>query len=677
MSTRGSQEQDADSFFRKQQQQQRTQILYSKQTRERQVYMEDLREYRRQVEKKAMKRMRKLVGPRWYQVLSVPQRDALDSLGSSVYQDLLEGRPTRTSRIINRLGVVPPPKPMDLMVANFHGNDDPKKMLGHLYLLLFGHSIEGKRNSYCLNAKLILSAIFYLGLKNLIELLREQFKPDQDGAPTPPKRKPKRQAPLPSPYLERSIVPLWYPASPKKFTPPPLPNFDDLNEPYVESDEYRIRIKPPPPPPPPPPPKRIPLAVCDKLAGVFNIGPSQVTSVTMKTTMSQRKDRNHDMTLEVKKKTYGLCITRPNRKGLRRKPKPPTTGVNNVQYLIQGVYTIGRRTVFVLGSVSILPSEGELIHGGFAQSSTGYMNIHLGFRGYPASPTPDPCDCHQKWHDKILKYVKESKCHCGHNYDYGNEGTFPPDEVPYFQRPKEGAPYHFNYHTIFDVDQKQVIIKKEVKKFLDGDSVTGSRKVVKKKEKKRSSKTCLGQNPKPSQYLKCALRLLRGVNEAARLPDVHLAPELVEWMRRRIAGPLGPAQRQAYLRQSLELQTRLESITPRIYGPLISKNDTQFEVASTWAHKLKFKDRFNKYSCEYRRQLFKCFANINNIFWRIMFHPEFPDKKFREIFFSYLYWKADDLMLLRPYCSAETNDRKVRLMNRRMVCLPKGYEPEE
>ncbi|XP_063393347.1 uncharacterized protein LOC134678631 [Cydia fagiglandana] len=674
-STHGQAQDAADSFLRRQQQ--RSQFLYSKQTRERQVYMEDLREYRRQVEKKAMKRMKKLVGPTWYQVLSVPQRDALDSLGNSVYQDLLEGRPSRTARIINKLGVVPLPKPMDLMAANLHGSDDPKKMLGHLYFILFGHSIEGKRNSYCFNAKLILSAIFYLGLKNLIELLREQFKPDKDVAPTPPKPKPKRQAPLPSPYLERSIVPMWYPASPKKFIPPPLPKFDELNEPYVESDEYRIRIKPPPPPPPPPPPKRVPLAICNKLAGVFNIAPNQVTSVTMKTTMSHGKHHNHNMTLEVKKKTYGICITRPTRKGLRRKPKPPTTGVNNAQYLIQGVYTIGRRTVFVLGSVSILPAEGELIHGGFAQTPSGYTNIHLGFRGYSASPPPDQCDCNQKWHDKILKYVKESKCYCGHNYDYGHEGPFPPDEVPYFERPKASAPYKFNYDTIFDVNHQNVIIKREVKKFLDEDSVTGLRKVVKKKEKKRSSKTCLGQDPTPSQYLKCALRLLRNLNEAARLPDVHLAPELVEWMRRRIHGPMGPAQRQAYLRQSLELQTRLESITPRIYASLFSKNDTQFEVASTWAHKLKFKDKFNKYSCEYRRELFKCFAKINNLFWRIMFHAEFPDKHFREIFFSYLYSKCNDLMLMRPYSSAETNDRTVRLNDRRMVCLPKGVEPPE
>ncbi|XP_063547565.1 uncharacterized protein LOC134755017 [Cydia strobilella] len=681
ISTHGSQvHQDADSFFRDPAQQ-RSQIVYAKQTRERQVFMEDLREYRRQLEKQAMKTMRKLVGPRWYQVLSVPQRDALDRLASSVYQDLLEGRPTRTSRIIHRLGVFPPPKPMDLMIANFHGSDDPKKMLAHLFFLLYGHSIEGKRNCYCFNAKLILSAIYYLGLKNLIELLREKFKPDQDVPPTPPKPKSKRQPPVPSPYLERSIIPVWYPASPKKFTPPPLPNLDELNEPYVDNDEYRIRVKPPPPPPPPPPPKRIPRAICDKLAGVFNIAPSQVTTVTMKTTMSQRKHQNHNMTLEVKKKTYGICITRPERKSCRRKLKPPTTGVNNAQYLIQGVYTVGRRTVFVLGSVSILPAEGDLIHGGFAQCPTGYMNIHLGFRGYPAPPPPDPCDCNKKWQDKILKYVKESKCYCGHNYDYSNEGTFPSDELPHFQKPTAGAPYQFNYHTIFDIDEKQLLIKKEVKKILEGDSVIGSKKdlVVKKKEKekKRSSKTCLGQNPKPSQYLKCALRVLRGVNVAARLPDVHLAPELVEWMRRRIAGPLGPAQRQAYLRQTRELQTMLDSITPRIYGPLLTKNNTEFRGASTWTHKLKFRDRFNKYSCEYRRQLFKCFANINNLLWRIMFLPEFPDKKFREIFFSYLYATSDDLMLMRPYSTFETNDRKERLMSRRMICLPDGYEPPQ
>ncbi|CAH0722330.1 unnamed protein product, partial [Brenthis ino] len=661
----------------------RLQLVYSRQTRERQVFMQELKEIRKRKEKNMLKIIKNLIGPTWLQALSVPQRNALDTLEFSIYQDLLEGRPVRTANIMRQLGLYPRPNNIDLFNCVYLGRKDPKEMLAQLFFMTYGHPIEGKRSSYCLNARLILSGILYLGLNNLLELLKKRFRPDPKENPQEGKPKAKNRVPLKSPYLQDMVAVLYLPPKRKPFQAAPLPNLDDLNEPYEE--EPPIPKPPPPPPPPPPPRKRLPRSYCEKLAGIMNIEPhSSVTAVAVKTVTRRsrlHKLRSSKMCVEVKK-TYGISMTRPNKGTKRKKLIAPSTGLWNAQYTINGVCKINGKTVFLLGSVSILPPDGDLINGGYRYIGGQYINIHCGFRARPPPPKPDPCNCVKKWQEAVFKYVKENKCRCGHHYDYGNEGTFPSDELPYFQKSTKFTPYHFDYHTIYNLDEKELYIKKEFKKIWEtdsalhvGDDTALEKKDKKKKIVKKSSSTCLGQSPKPEDYLKCALRQMRKINIAAKLPDVHLVPELKEWMRRRIYGPFTSYEKKEMLRKSISFWQTFLTLAQKGFGHVYPKKDPAFAGHTTWVHKQNLNDKFRKFTQNYKRELFRSYAYISNLLWPTMCQAEFPDKKFREIYFSYIFGRIEDLQLMHPYSSRETMERKLTIGKKRYSCPPDGYEP--
>lgn len=660
----------------------RMQIVYTGKMRERQVFMQELKEIRRVRDKTVFRAAIKAIGPTWYHALSVPQRMALDALEFSIYQDLLEGRPVRTSKLMRELGLSPRPNNIDLMNCLYLGRDDPKIMLAQLFNMTFGHTIDGKRGSYPLNAKLMLSGILYLGLDNLLELLRERFRPDQQPKPKAIKPKPKEGPPLASPYLQDMIAVLWEPPRRKRPPPAPLPDLDDLNEPYEE--EPPIPKPPPPPPPPPPPKKRLPRAYCDKLAGIMQIEPhSSITTLTMKTTTRtshRRGIRGSKLCITEVKKTYGLCLGNQKKKVRRRRPTAPSTGMWNSQYMINGIFEIAGKTYYVLGNVSILPALGDLIHGGYRLLNGDYINIHNGYRSRPPPPRPDPCDCLKQWQDKVFQFIKGSKCYCEHFYDYGNEGTFALDELPFFQKPTKHKPFAFNYETIYNLDPKRLHIEKEFKRIWDTESTlhvddgTVVDKKDKKKKKKRSSTTCLGQNPKPEDYLKCALRLMRRVNVAARLPDIHLVPELKEWMRKRIYGPFTESQKKEMFRKSTMYWQFFQLLASKGFGHVSPPKDPTYAGHSTWVHKQELNEKFKTYMYKYRLALFRSLAKMNNVLWPTMFQAQFPDKKFREIYFSYLYGRVEDLQLMHPYSSRETLERKYVLARKRYICLPAGIE---
>ncbi|CAK1599517.1 unnamed protein product [Parnassius mnemosyne] len=656
----------------------RVEVIYTRKTRERKIYMDELKEVRKRRHKRFIRRIVDSIGPSWYYELSEPQRRALDTLEFSIYQDVLEGRPSKTEQVIRKLGLHPRPYSEDVMYCVYTGRKDPKQMLANLFGLMYGHSIEGKRADYNLNAKLLLSAILYLGRQNLINLLQNKFhvEPEQ---PKEPKPEVKIKSVQKSPYLEEMIAVLYKPPTPKPQRPPPLPNFDSFNEPYEE--EPIIRKPPPLPPPPPPPKKRLPRSYCDKLAGIMSIEPkTSIDKLSMKpiaNTNNNKRTRSSKISiLEDRRRSYGIG-TSVSKKVRRKKPVAPTTGMKNAQYLIQGVYTVNGKTVFVLGNVSLLPPDGDMIHGGYTYVNGECINIHCGYRGRPPPPKPDPCDCVTKWQDSVFKYIEDTKCYCDHYYDFGNEGAFMPDELPYFEKPTRNAPFRFNYDTIYNLDDKQLHVQKEFRKLWGTDSMLRCNqdsnedkkdKRTKSKTKKHSA-TSLNEKVKPEEYLRSALRTMRRENVAARLPDIHLVPELKEWMRHRIHGPYTPKERSRILHKSINDWQKFWTLSLKGYGHVYPSKDSKYTGHTNWVHKHELNQNFRKYTHKYKLELFKSFAKFNNMLWPTMCQAQFPDKKFREIYYSYLYGRVEDLVLIHPYSVTETAERKRNLENKRYSCL--------
>lgn len=669
----------------------RIQLVLTQKTEDRKLFMEELKEMRKEKDKQIFKAITATVGPGWYQQLSELQRNALDTIEEAIYQDLVEGIPVRTEKIIRTLGIHPHPSRRDLFHGVYAGRKDPKEVFSYLFLQKYDHHFSAKRLSYELDAKLMLSSILYLGHRHLIHLLRERFKPDQIESSGPRKPKKKLEPPHESPYHHKLEVKFYDPYPKKKrFVPAPLPNLEELNEPY-EDDTVIVTKPPPPPPPPPPPKKRLPREYCDKLAGIpkvqlhkINLAPGFIPKTT---TLCTRRNKGSKICLpEIKKKAYGLGTAALGTTPKRKKLIAPNTGLSSLQYHIIGIYTIREKRVYILGSIISLPSKGFYIHGGHAFKNGEYININLGYTGPPPPPKSEPCDCLKKWNDSVFQYLKSSKCYCKHFYDFGHEvGTYPPEETIFFETPTRKNPTpQFDYAKIFETEPRVLHVEKEFKKAWDTDSLLqkigddddedAEKKDKKKKKPKKTTENCLGPNPTPEDYLKCALRLMRRVNIAAQLPDAHLVPELKEWMRNRLYGPHSEPEKKEYLRRSSVHWMFLKSAGNKGFGRVSCPYNERFNALTSWRHKQQLNDEFQKFTKSFRRKIFEMQSYVNNLFWATMAQDKFPDKRFRQIFYSYMGSSIGDVHLMHPYNVRESHDRYQVMLSRRRVCLPDGIE---
>lgn len=637
--------------------------------------MDELKEVRKRRHKRFIKRIIAAIGPNWYYELSEPQRSNLDTLEFCIYQDVLAGRPVKTERVIRQLGLHPRPTTDDIMHCVIAGRKDPKQMLSNLFGLMFGHTIDGKRAVYNMNGKLLMSSILYLGTPHLLKSLQMMFHSEPEEIKEI-KREPKPKPILKSPYLQELVACQYKPPKRKPQRPPPLPHLDTLNEPFEV--EPVIRKPPPLPPPPPPPKKRLPRSYCDKIAGILSLEPRwSIDNLSMKPLARSfhRRKPSKISILEDKKKPYGISATL-KKKVRRKKPVAPSTGLKNSQYLIKGVNIVHGRYFYLLENVSILPPDGEMIHGGYAHVMGENININCGYRAHPSPPAPDPCDCIERWNDSVFEYIKNTKCYCGHFYDYGNDGVFLPDELPFFEKPTQNTPFRFNYQTIYDLNEKQLFVEKEFKKLWDTDSVLGppgadrDKKDKKKLKSRRLSASTINENLNPRDCLRSALRKLRRDNIAARLPDVHLVPILKEWMRHRIYGPHTSRAKARLLTRSSNDWLRFWALSLKDYMHVFPPRDPKYAGQTNWLHKHSLNQHFRKFTRKYKMDVFKAFATFNNMLWTTMCQAQFPGKNFREIYFSYLYDKVEDLLLMHPYSVRETAERKKIMESKRYSCAP-------
>lgn len=701
----------------------RLQILYARRMYERQIFMNDLKQYRAAAHKKKFKEVTRLVGPVWYQVLSVSQRNALDNLKESMHTDLIEGRPTKVMRDVRDLGIVPRPHCIDLLNCVFIGRNDPKDMLALLFLETFGYPVTTKRNSYPLNARLILTGIFYLGLQPIIRSLDTIFRYRGQKEETPRLRSKKKTVRSgSSPYLEKMTAALNIRPKSKKQPPLPLPSFDFFfdedelsNAPAGGTqpsqtkqttlgstsfmDKGSSAAKGPPSPgqpglhaastmmhsqsnlkamstlntqnlPPLPQLKRkTHRAHCDKMAGVYKL--TNDISDTGYSTLNDihKKKRKSQFNFDDIKKDFGMVTTKKKKEF--DTPYLPALPQDNLQYIIKGVCVIKERTYFNLEAVTVLAPDGYIIHGGFAICCGMNVNIYVGIRTNPPPPIEKPCDCVEKWDDAVLEYLKTTKCGCGHRYDFYNEGKFPDEEMPYFYKATKTSPFHFDYNTIFETNKHILHIAKEFKRIWETDSmlrVTDLSDPDEKLKLRMANMNILPDEPGPEDYLKYAMKTLERENTAATLPEVYQAPELREWMRRRIHGPVNKHDKMNMKKKSISYWQMLHNLANSGYGHATLQDGGAFSGSTDWLSKMSLNKKFEKFRDDYKHRWFKEQVKFNNMMWSTMFHEVLPDKSFRDIYFSYLQARLEDVQLLHPYSPREAQDRKQTIQNKRVIC---------
>ncbi|CAG9110230.1 unnamed protein product [Plutella xylostella] len=797
---------------------------------ENQAFMEDLKKYRNKKQEKFFGDLSSVMGPKWYQILSPEQIKSLDTLTSTIHDDILEGRPTRTAKVLKGLGIMDLPNASIIYNCVERGQEDPKKMFAHLFRLRYNHNFDLKRRDYDYNAKLMLSALYHLGRENLVEQLKQRFaapkpEPEPEATRTSESEKPKPKKTKPkevkdsNPYAQPvKKAEVYVPPVAKRPPPPPLPDLDVLDEPY--EDEPLAPPTPPPPPPPPPPKKRLASSICDKVASIQQLilqaATTETSNIEIQPNENDKREKSRMSSFikankseeKPEKKKYGMNFKENFvKKKVDKKPKMPETNMWNHQHHIVGVHHIEGKPFYVLGNIHVLPPLGPYLHLGITMVKGEAININGGVVAYPADPTPEPCDCMDQYYDSTIKYLNESKCKCGHYYDFYHEGPFPDYEPIYFHKPTPYQRGRFDYENIFEFNETKIIIKQEFEDFWETDSVVGEGKPKKKRtmrpkaieqtkqqdvtthqlispssgskinqveqnkshiqntsepqkiynnqgkpskyqppidakpqetnkllqpepskpqqQEKRKSiedetnfkqqatvksnpqnvnktsnekkqtpsrgakpkriasahnvkkevttegtagkpKTCLGDNPQVPDYLKCSLRLMRRDNLAARLPDLHLAPELHEWMRHRLHGPLTPEQKEKLAKKTqkfAEMYTRAPKQTAQI-----NLDDPLFSTPTTWADAGNLKKKFENIKKDFKMQVFLQQTEIVNTFWASMNQTQTPNERFRQIFFAYLQGSPDNVHLFRPYNPSESEERYLRMNKRRYRC---------
>ncbi|KAI5642355.1 hypothetical protein NE865_05717 [Phthorimaea operculella] len=671
-------------------------LIFTRKTTERQLFMEELKTVRKERQKRVLKNIKKSVGPTWYQVLSTRQRAALDKLEFNIKHDLISARPYGTMSILSVLNISPLPHVVDVFESIDKSQGNPMAFFAILFYTLYDHEISAKRYYYDLNQRVILSSIFYLSLPELKRLLAMKFAWNGEKSSTLSSSHKKQKARPESPYLWKTKAPMWLPEEPQRKKPDPLPDLGWLNAPFQQ--EPSIPRPPPPPPPPPPKKKTLDIDYCMQLAGYYPVPPRPKEEESTQTPpeVSSRRRRPTKMILKVEKKIYGidrsLC---PTFRKTKRKPRFPESPLVNEHNLIMGIFFYRGIPRPIIGNMVRTPLKGHIIHGGHVEFQGAYVMLHLGIKDELPRKFPPPCTCMHRLEGAILEYVKKQKCKCGHRYDFKNEGDFTAedDEEPYFLRPSSRNPYQFRMENIFQRDREIAALQKEIHTIWDEDSLLGiapmsidshdvvalAREDLKRRKKESKYKRlrdpdCLGSHPKVEDYLRCSVRQFRLINIAARLPDIHKTRELKEWMRMRLYGPLSDKDKRKLNKRSTTDWAYLKYFENEGLGVARIKLPDYLKknIMTNWQEKDKLIEKFKKFTHKFRVKIYKKNYSVGNLYWATMCQPEFPDKHFRDIYFSYMISQVNDVNLSHPYSIVESMNRKLRIQERRIVCVPKG-----
>ncbi|KAJ2943932.1 hypothetical protein O0L34_g8253 [Tuta absoluta] len=669
-------------------------LIFTRKTTERKLFMDELKIIRKDTENKVLKNIKKSVGPSWYQVLSTRQRAALDRLEFNMKHDIISGRADGVMVILNVLNICPIPHVIDVFSSMDASKGNPMEFFAILFYTLYDHEISVKRYHYDLNQRIILSSIFYLGLPDLKRLLQSKFAWNGEKSSPPPPDK-KRKQRHKSPYLWPMKAPMWFPAPPQKKKPDPLPDLGWLNAPMQQEPS----IPRPTPSPPPPPPRKDTLDIdyCMQLAGYYPIlGPPPKEKPIEITQPISRRRRPTKMIFKAEKKVYGLdrsiC---PSFKLRAKKPRYPIPTLENEQYNILGMSVVKRRAIAIVGGMIKIPIKGFIIHGGYVMFKGEFIVLNLGIKGEIPNNYLPPCTCVEALERPVFRYLNKHKCTCHHRFDFKNEGDFSreDDEEPYFQRPSSRNPHLFRTDNIYQTDQALGALYKTIHSIWDEDSLLNiplnsidsydvvalareELKRIKKENKYRKHRLpdCLGTNPKVEDYLRCSIRQFRLINIAARLPNVHMTRELKEWMRMRIFGPLTAKEKKKLNNKSTAYWAYLKYFEKEGLGVARLKLPDYLKknIPTDYNQNKKLYERFKRFTHHFRVKIYKKHSAAGNLFWATMCHPEFPDKHFRDIYFSYMINQVNDVLLNHPHSIVETMEKVLRKQQKRTVCLAKG-----
>ncbi|XP_037868397.1 uncharacterized protein LOC101738229 isoform X1 [Bombyx mori] len=586
-------------------------------------FLRDLHYYFYRESKRKLRQLNKEVGPSWYFELSTDQRIVLDELKVNIHQDLLEDLPNRTRKSLADLGLTLKIPKNVLMQAMKDSVEDTGVFIWNLYKAIYKTFPSEGRASYDMNAMILMSSMVFIDLEECIQKLEKLT----DIKNIPPAKSKKKQRRNFQPdvrygeYLQRCYVPFYsnHGSGQKKMKKPPPLGYkfrlrsQESYETLCRNNDFLL--------------KRKERNKKEKQA-------ERICKYKFWEPPSTLRNTDPKMAAYVNK----LKMIKQKAKPKHKAPYP------NSQFEVGGVAFTGGSPHYLLTSISLLPTGYILINGGIALANGEYVTCIQGFWKFPKEvkeECDEACNCAIKWEADVMSYLANTKCKCGHLYDFYHEEKL---IEKYFHPPSKHGPFWVDQAKIYQFDNLEEFVKQTVNEaMLSGDPTP-----------KPSLPTISASGLSTKDLLAALLADLSDTPLLIpHLPQANLLKNLQEWVRLRVNGKISPRESKLLNLHSLRRWLDLKHMDFRARAYMIPFSLKELKLMN-WSHRHLIQKLFeillNDFVTRNRlRQL-----EQTRLWWSTTKYDVYPSKAFLDIFFTYMPGRMKDTFLINPYSSERT-----------------------
>nr|XP_021189868.2 uncharacterized protein LOC110375903 isoform X1 [Helicoverpa armigera] len=567
------------------------------------------------------KRLKREAGPRWYVELSSQQKTVLSHLKEDIHQDLLEDVPRRMRKALSDLGIslkIPKKVLMDAMVECI---EDPGLFFWKLYTTIYKISPTELRKKYDNDAMIMMSCLVFIDINECIETLNEITQTEKSATPAPKKKK--KKPPQPDgkygEYLQKFHVPFFATRSPKEKETKPKPLGYKFKLRSEESYENLCKS----------------TTFLEKRMERSKKEKQTERNTNYKFWEPPSTLRNNDP----KMVAYVNKLRMLKKKARARFESP----YKNVQYLITGVAFTGGRPHYLLANVSLLPTGYVAINEGITISNNEAVTHIDGYWKYPnedEEKCDSTCDCITKWEPTVMDYLKDSKCKCGHLYDFYNASA--KNKEKFFYPPTRHGPFWFDRAKIYQLDPIEDFIRDTFNEAMKSNETTPE-----------PSEPCLNAfGLKESELLAAFLAdLSDSPLLIPHLPEANLLNNLQGWARSRVKGKMSPKKHRRLQLQSQRRWLDLKHMDFRARACRIPFSLKQL-AHMNWSHRHLIQQLFDVLIEDFITRNRIKQVEQTRLWWSTMKYDHYPGKPFLDIFFTYMPGRMKDTHLINPY-SAE------------------------
>ncbi|XP_061728249.1 uncharacterized protein LOC133533299 [Cydia pomonella] len=656
-------------------------------------FMRDLRRYFYLESKKQERILKKEIGPIWYVEMSGFQKEVLRHLIKDIHYDLIENLPTRTRKSLSDLGISRSiPKSILLKAMNEAGGD-AAVFIWKLYTAIYNKTPSEPRGEYDMDAMILMSALTFIDLDECIENLKDLTKPVKETPEPVTKKAVKKDSKHTDNrygmYLERSTIPVYcrHPSPQRgqrvKKPPPRMEKkitirSDDsyerlrLDNTFVSTKSSFSNCR-----------RKHKFNLCSlsvsclqKATCIILFSNFVVTSflpsnglpvgfyvLKMYKTLhlfllTYQLERRQQRCVKAKQAericTYKfweppvyLRTTNPGMTEYYEKLKllqkaaqvQHMTPLNNVQFNVGTVALIGGKPRYLLNNIALLPTGYIAINGGTTTFSTGeYLTVIIGHWRYPVEKEEKcdvTCDC-IKWESAVIKHLEESKCKCGHLYDFYLEGK---SKEKYFYQPTKQWPLWFDEAKIFQMDPMEDFIKDTVRIAERSQEPTPI----------PSHPELSAGGVKTKALLQSFLADLSGTPLVIpHLPQAELLNNLQELVRKRFNGDLSPEAHKLSVVRSLRRWLWLKHMDFRERAYMIPFTKHELENI-TWADRQNLQYLFETLLRDFTARNRLRQLEQTRLWWSTMKFDRYPSQAFLDLYFTYMPGRSKDTYIFNPF----------------------------